>query len=332
MTLGILFGGNSKEHEISIVSAFQLKKKLEDSYDIVMLYLDFDNNLSYSRKCSIRDFKNKKLRNYKKTSFIQQGFKKLKIDLVILAGHGENTEDGTLASVCNFYNIKYVGCDNLSSSVLLNKYFSYLVLKQLDFKVVDSYYYSYYDYVNGKNISEYPVILKPITGGSSLGIIVLKNKEDFDLNISKLFVDSKEYIVQKYYDDIEEYNLAVSSKYTSNLEVITKKDEIFSFENKYNESFKQMHQKIINNRIKEFKDIGRRLYDSMGLKGIIRIDFFIIDNEIYINEVNTIPGALAMYLFDDFVEVINYEINTALTEKKPKYSIGDYLSKNEINK
>ena len=85
MKIGILFGGNSLEHEISIITAYQVKSKIEKRYDVYMLYLDFDNNLYIANKCSIGDFKLGKPKKLKKTSFIGGGVKGIKLDSVIIA-------------------------------------------------------------------------------------------------------------------------------------------------------------------------------------------------------------------------------------------------------
>lgn len=332
LRIGILFGGNSLEHEISIISAFQLKKKLESRYQIVMLYVDFDNNLYYSNKAKLKEFKNKKLKTFKKTKFMYKKILHIDIDLIILSCHGEHSEDGTFSAICDFYNIKYIGANMMSSGIFLDKYYSYLLLKEHNFKVLDTYKYTYNDYINGISITNYPAILKPIKGGSSIGIILVNSNIDFENKINIIFNSNREYIVQEYHSNLLEFNLSISKNYISNLEIINKKDSIFSFKNKYNESFKQLHQRIDNERISEFENIGRRLYDTFNLSGIIRIDFFLIDNEIYVNEVNTIPGALAMYLYDDFDKVIDDEINISLNTNMKKYSLGNYIKNNNINK
>mgnify|MGYP003318676605 CR=1 FL=1 len=131
-----------------------------------------------------------------------------------------------------------------------------------------------------------------------------------------------------------EYNLALSEFDYSNLERINNKSEIFTYENKYTDSFKLLHQEISDNdRIEEFKEVARKIYNMLDLNGIVRIDFFVIDNRIYVNEINTIPGALSMYLFDDFIDVFNRSLNYALRDNYVKYMINYSILKNsKINK
>lgn len=333
MRLGIIFGGNSLEHEISIISAYSIRRKLCDDYDISMLYLDFNNNLFDASRVSLNDFKNDNLRRLKKARFIKGGYNKKKVDCMLLALHGENTEDGTIASICKFYNINYVGSDNFASSISLDKFKSYLYLSSLDIPMVKTTIYSYEDYIEGTRINSFPIIIKPIYGGSSIGIKVCHSISEFDDVIKDVFNVSKTVVIQPYYDNILEYNLAVYENGFSNLERIDKKDEIFSFDNKYNESFKLIHQSINEDyHIDDFKSIARRVYNMLGCSGIIRIDFFLIDNNIYVNEVNILPGGLSMYLFNDFKKVISECINLSLTKSYNVYKRGKFLSNCEINK
>ena len=332
MNLGILFGGNSREHEISIVSAYQIKNKLKYEYNIHMIYIDFDNTVYIADKMSLDDFKYNNYKKMKETRFIRGGVKGVNIDVIILSGHGENSEDGLFAGVMKFYNIIYIGCNMLSGSICIDKYVTYNYLSNNDIKMIDSYIYTYNDYINGIELKEYPVILKPLYGGSSIGIYIIKDKEEKNkLNLA--FKDSDKLLVQKYYDNIIEYNLALDDIGYSKLERIVKKDDIFSFDNKYNESFKQFHQAIGEDILyDEFKIVARRVYELLKCSGIIRIDFFLIDGIIYVNEVNTTPGALSMYLYDDFPNVIRRLINKKLLEKHIIYEKGNFLLSNNINK
>ena len=333
MKIGILFGGNSLEHEISIISAFQLKKKLESEYDLCMIYIDNESNIYDASKTTLDDFKYNKKNKMKKSSFVLGGIKNTELDCMVLCMHGENGEDGIAAALMRFYKIKYVGSDLFASSICMDKYLTYMYLANCGIKMIDSYIYTYNDYLSGDSVLEYPSIVKPLTGGSSIGIYVINNKKEERDVLLKAFKVSKELLVQKYYDNIVEYNLAIDSVGESHLERIVKKDNIFSFNNKYNESFKQMHQAIDDDILyDDFKQIGRNVYTLIKAKGIIRIDFFLIDGVIYVNEINTIPGALAMYLYDDFNSIIRKEIELELLRSDIVYPKGNFLITSNICK
>lgn len=333
MNIGILFGGNSLEHEISIVTAFQLKRRLEKDYNVNMIYIDYDNSLYIANKVRLNDFKNNNLKGLKKTSFKDKGVKGIDLDCIILSVHGENAEDGVAAALCRFYHIPYVGSNILASSIALDKYRCYKYLSNNGIKMIDSILYTYEDYLSGKEIGIYPCIIKPLYGGSSIGITVCKSKIELDNKLIEAFKISNRLIVQRYYENIEEYNLALYENGVSRLEKIDIKNDFFTFEDKYASEFKLMHKAMSDDSLySKFKDIGRSVYNLLEASGIIRIDFFMIENEIYVNEVNIIPGALSMYLFDNFDRVIRECINSSILKKYNIYSKGNFLAKSDINK
>lgn len=325
--IGILFGGASFENEISIITAFQLKKKLIDDYNIHLIYVDLNNKYYNADKMKLNDFKRNNYKKLKKLSI-----NKMKLDIIVGAMHGENGEDGLACSFARINNIKYLGCNLFASSLSLDKYKSYLFLNN-NIKMIDTIYYTYEDYLSNKVIDNFPIIIKPINGGSSLGINVARNKEELDFKLNDSFKYSKNLIIQPYYENVIEYNLALNEKSYSNLEMIDKSDEIFSFENKYSDSFKLMHKNIIEDtKYHEFCSIARDVYNLISASGIIRIDFFLIDNIIYVNEINTTPGALAMYLFNDFNKIFKESLDIVLSKKNQRYKINNLLLKSDINK
>ena len=328
MNIGIIFGGKSFEHEISIITAYQLKKQLEYLHCIYLIYVDINGCIKDASKMSLKDFKNKKFK------FKKLNLSKLKLDVIVGAMHGENGEDGFAYDFARINNLKYLGSKCFGSSICLDKYKVYNYLCNNGIKMIESYVYSYDDYLNGKEISEFPCIIKPLYGGSSIGIEVIRSKDEVINKLSKVFNLTHKILVQKYYEDVVEYNLALTEFDYSNLEKINNKGEIFSFKNKYNDSFKLIHQELNNNELYlDIKRIGRKVYNLLDLNGFVRIDFFLIDNDIYVNEVNTTPGALSMYLFDDFIQVFNKSLNHILSENCVKYELNYSILKNSnINK
>ena len=328
MNIGIIFGGKSFEHEISIITAFQVKNKLESLYKISMIYVDINGCIFDSSKSLLADFKQGKPK-LKKINI-----KRLNLDILIGCMHGENGEDGYACNFAKIYNIKYFGSDTFGSSICLDKYKTYNYLSNNGIKMIETYIYTYEDYLEGKKIDNFPLIIKPLLGGSSVGIEVIKSKEELTDGLIRAFDYSKKLIIQPYIENLIEYNLALTEEDYSILERINNKSDIFSFENKYQDSFKLMHQELTDvDKLEDFKKIARKVYDILDLSGIVRIDFFVIDNEIYVNEINTTPGALAMYLFDDFIEVFNKSLNYKLREEYVKYNLNYSILKNSnINK
>ncbi len=328
MKLGLLFGGRSYEHEISIITAFQLKKRLKDRYEWHMIYISLDGNVYDADQMEINDFKLEKMNKLKKLKL-----KKWHLDAVVGAMHGENGEDGLAYDFCRLNHLTYLGCEGLAASLSMDKYRSFLYLNSCGIPMLDTMYYTYEDYLNHKDVEWMPCILKPIYGGSSIGIVVAETKEELEQAFREVFTYSKEIIIQPFMKEIEEYNLALNENEYSNLERINKKDSIFSFDNKYTDSFKMMHQSMLDNELYEqFCDTARRVYQLIGASGIIRIDFFLVEGIVYVNEINTTPGALSMYLFPEFEKVFSESLALSLMKKEKVYPNRHFLLKNNINK
>ncbi len=327
MNLGILFGGNSLEHDISIISAFQLKNKLSKVFNVVMIYCDFEANIYNVSKNKLDDFKKDK-NKFKKTRFVNGGIKNKKIDLMVLIGHGENSEDGVFAGLMRFYNICFLGSDIFASSLSIDKWNSYLFLRE-EIPFINKISYNKNDYINKKEIPFMPAIIKPRFGGSSIGIEICNTKEELDKLLIKELNDYNELIIEPFMNNIEEYTQAVSHNYISKIEVIKKK-EYYSFESKYtNDNKFILKDYIVDSKLNE---LSKKIYKLINASGIIRIDYFKINDRYFVNEINTLPGALASYLFDNFDDVILDEMKYSFNNKVIKYNSLKFLKNSNIQK
>ena len=327
MNVGILFGGNSLEHEISIISAFQVKNKIKDKYRVIMVYSDFNSNIYDASRCKLNDFKKNKIKGLRKTIFKRNGIKNKKIDVMLLLGHGENSEDGVFQGLMRYYDIPYVGSDLFASSLAIDKWMSYLFLKN-DIAMLDKIIYNEIDFLNNKKI-EYPLmIIKPRFGGSSIGIRICKNNEAYPI-LGNLIYEYKDVIIEPFINDVLEYTQAISNNYVSKIEVI-KKNKFYDFNEKYSSDNKMLAKEFIIDN--ELDDISRRIYKLINASGIIRIDYFKINNKYYLNEINTLPGAMGSYLFDNFDIVLEDEIKIALNNRINKYDYTGFLMKSNIEK
>ena len=161
-----------------------------------------------------------------------------------------------------------------------------------------------------ENLS-YPVIVKPSRLGSSIGIFVCNNDDELINGITEALIYDNKVLIENYVQNIKEVNCAIlgdEKSYTiSELEEPLKTDEILSFKNKYlnknsnKNSMESISRKmppdIPKNLYEEIKKISEKVFLDLKLKGVVRFDFIVSDNEVYLNELNTIPGSLAFYLF-----------------------------------
>ena len=157
----------------------------------------------------------------------------------------------------------------------------------------------------------FPCIVKPAKLGSSIGISKCENKEELINALNLAFVFDLEVLIEPFLENFKEYNIALLKQNNeivfSQIEQPLKKDEILSFQDKYlkNSKVKGMESldrlipaNIELNEKKLIQKYAQKIYNALNFNGVIRIDFIWFNNKIYLNEINSIPGSLANYLFD----------------------------------
>lgn len=344
--VGVFFGGKSVEHEVSIITAIQAIENMDkEKYDIIPIYIAKDNKMYCGNLVgSIKEYKNvdNLIKNSTQVTLIQKDDKVglLKcdkkfyengiydyIDIAFPIVHGTNVEDGTLQGYLKMFNIPYVGCDVISSAVGMDKYICKCLLKENEIPVLDCKCFTLKDYNDSieniikqveENI-EYPVIVKPVNLGSSVGIEIAKSREELEEAIENAFTYSKKILIEKAIKKLKEVNCSVVGDYeeaiASECEEPVKTDEILSFTDKYisggkgvgtKENEKSMNAGVLKlpadittNQREFIRNLAVKTFKILGCSGVIRIDFMIDeeDGNIYVNEVNTIPGSLSFHLW-----------------------------------
>ena len=317
MRIGILFGGRSFEHDISIISANIIYHALKEKYEVCLMYIDRNGNLCNPKKIDILEIASGK--KYKSFSFCKCGIrtpKYRKIDTIISTMHGLNGEDGLASVIANLYDIPYVGSNHISSGLLLDKHFTYALLRDLDIKTIDTK-----SYINNIVFDEpkFPLIIKPARLGSSIGISkVLDNNQMIESLTDALRFDNK-IVVQPFIENFKEYNQAAylykGEVVVSNVEEVFKSEDILSFDDKYISSkVKKNHAFIMDDElISKISTITKKIYTNFELSGIVRVDYMVVGDEVIVNEINTTPGSLAYYLFnEEILSLLEKQIHTAL--------------------
>ena len=345
--VGVFFGGNSVEHEVSIITALQAVENIDkNKYDVIPVYIAKDNKMYCGNFIGdIKQYKNIKdllhvssqvtLAQRKDKVILLKCNKKFYessvydyIDIAFPIVHGTNVEDGTLQGYLKMFNLPYVGSDVISSAVGMDKYVCKCLLKENNIPVLDCKCFSLKDFNDSlenivtdiENGIPYPVIVKPVNLGSSVGIKIAKNKEELEDAISDAFSYSKKILVERAIKNLREINCSVVGDYesadASECEEPVKTDEILSFSDKYLSGGKKMGNKLSGNTSmnsgvlklpaeinsdtrKTIQELALKTFKVLGCSGVIRIDFMIDQdsNSIYVNEVNTIPGSLSFHLW-----------------------------------
>lgn len=316
MKLAILFGGSSFEHEISIVSAITMKKVFKKS-ELIFIFVNAERAfyLIAPEKMKSKLFSSGEYKKSKKLSLKQGGFavdgmfgsKTIEVDALLNLIHGRDGEDGKTASLMEFFDVPYISPRLEASALSYNKLYTKFMAENLGILTVDYQYLSKKD--TRKVKMAYPVIIKPVRLGSSIGVSVVKSEAELDYALDVAFEFDTEVIIEPFIEGVKEYNQA--GCFTNDWELsITEepyKEEFLDFEKKYMDFSrdKQVLAAEIDASLEsEIKETFKKIYDPLFKGAIIRCDFFVIDGKVYLNEINPIPGSMANYLFNDFEAMV----------------------------
>lgn len=323
----IFYGGESVEHDISIITALQVMQNLSPLYNFIPVYIGRNGvwqTADNMQDVSIYSNFKKKAKKIKYLTIISgkpyvavkrhKSYSKfIPVDFALLCNHGRFGEDGALQGILESSHIPYSSCDVKSSAVTMDKIFmkdifiarnipslSYIPIDMDDFKEDREKIVNLVE-----NKLKFPVILKPANLGSSIGIKVCYDKKDFVIGMNYCAKFDRRILVEKFLDNIVEINCACvymnNSLKVSDIQVVSKEDEIYSFKDKYLSKNDKNALKIDKKTAILVKRLTQKLYKIFNCFGVVRVDF-IYDNEskrLYVNEINSIPGSLAFYLFKD---------------------------------
>jgi len=312
MTFAILFGGSSYEHEISIVSAITLRKILKKN-PVLFIFLDAQREfwIVEPEKMKSKTFSSGEYKKGKKLTLGKEGFsvggllksKPVSFDVLINLIHGRDGEDGKIAAMMDFYGIPYIG-PRLEASVLsYSKINTKLLAESLGIATLE---YRVLRKGGERKIDlAYPVIVKPVHLGSSIGVSIVRSAEELDYALDVAFEFDEQVLVEPFVEGIREYNLAGCHTSVWELSLVEEpqKEEFLDFDKKYRDFSRdsRVQEAVIDAPLREkLEEAFRRIYDPLFSGSVIRCDFFVIDDRIHLNEINPIPGSMAHYLFEDF--------------------------------
>lgn len=303
----IIYGGKSLEYEISLKTYKSMLETLKNNKKYNIYSLEIGNMIFNNQP--VFNFGNSKIND-------------ISIDLALLATHGGTTEDGNLQGFLNILNIKHTGPDIIGSVLCMNKHLTKIFCMNCNIPIIEYFYIHRNTFDNVKTIAQIikqlncnKFIVKINNGGSSIGIEIATISDLLE-KINKIFELGNEIIVEKYIPNIKEFSVGIIGNFPNIIvsdigEYLNKTNFIFSYEEKYISS-DNINLNInlsleIQNKLKNYSII---LYENLCLKSYSRIDFFIdSENQIYFNEVNTLPGLTKDSLFSKFwrTHKLNYE-------------------------
>ncbi len=317
----IVFGGNSSEHYVSCKSAKSIIENIDKKlfkYEIAGIDFDntwykFNDDLKYLENGNWKESNILKIDNI--VSFLKE------FDVIFPITHGTSGEDGKLQGLLELFNIPFVGCKTLASSIGMDKEISKIIFDNLSIKQVP--YIVINDDYKINDIMEkidFPLIVKPANGGSSIGISKANNKKELIKAIKEAKRYDSKVIIEKFIKARELEVAVLENKgniLCSNPGEIKSANEFYDYDAKYvnEKSTTIIPDDIPQDIIDEIKDNANKIFKGLNCNGYARVDFFYDEekSEIYINEINTIPGFTSISMYPKLIESIGINYTDLLT-------------------
>jgi len=314
--IAIVWGGYSSEIVVSAKSMEGIYSFMDkEKYNIYKVRID--------RSDWIVDIDEKTYKVDKNDfSFISEDNQKIKFDFAYITIHGTPGEDGRLQGYLDMLNIPYSSCGMMASALTFNKFICNKYLKNFGLKVADSYHLYAGDNYDTKEIASklgLPVFVKPNTGGSSFATTKVKSEEQLKEAIETAFAEADEVIIESFLQGREVtcgcYKIGNKHTVLPITEVVTT-NEFFDYRAKYEGEVQEITPaEISDNLTKIIGDLTVKIYNLVGAKGVIRVDFIISpDNEPYLLEVNTTPGMTVTSFIPQQIAAARLSIKDVLTE------------------
>jgi len=352
LKIGVIFGGKSLEHELSIITALQAMDNIDtDKYEVIPIYVTKDL-VWYSSGClryvdSFNNFNlieryatkvnliNKKGRYVLQTAgFIKRELTEL--HLVIPMVHGRGTEDGTIQGYLQMIGIPYVSNNIYSSIICQDKVFTKQLLEYNEIPNIKSVWFFDNEYTKNKeelfkkiDKLSYPLIIKPATLGSSIGIKIVKRKEELDTLINEVLKYDRKIIIEEKINDVLEYNISIlktnDKLYISAIEEISTNLEFRDYNDKCNldnylngNITRTLPAKISEKLNDEIINLAKKTINLFNNTGLSTIDFLYDKDKkkLYLNEINSIPLCFSHHLWEEanisYKELLTIMINDTI--------------------
>lgn len=330
--VAVIFGGISNENEISVITGTMACNVLKKGGKSVLpVYLTRGGKmLAGEELADISRFKGEGYQSAAEAAVVNGGVclfgkrgkikRRVQVKCVLNCCHGGSGEGGGVAGLCAVNNLPLASAGLFESAACLDKYFTKILLKGLG---VNALPYVYLRDMQGATAAEelgYPVIVKPCTLGSSIGIVRANNGQELHAALSAAFAYDSGVLVEKYVENRREINCAAyydkGDVVTSDCEEVFGTGALLSFDDKYAGGGKRTFPADLPPSVaREIKRTTATVYAALNMRGIVRFDYLLSGKQVYLSEVNTVPGSLSYYLlsagFADFYKVLCAVIDQA---------------------
>ena len=325
LTVLVLFGGNSSEHDVSTVSAASVINNIpRDKYDVIMLGITKDGRWFRYNGDTEALPNDKWLEDESKINpayivpdssvggiieIINGKTVTTKVDVVFPVLHGKNGEDGTVQGLLQLAELPFVGCDMISSADCMDKAVTNALADRAGIAQAKWVSFTEYEYRSnpqkilddaGKALG-YPIFVKPANAGSSVGISKAANINELADGIETAFANDNKVVLEEtvFGREVECAVLGNDEPIVATPGEIAPCNDFYDFDAKYvaGTSGLFIPARISEEQLKAVKAQAIKAYKALGCEGFSRVDFFVNDEQILLNEINTIPGftSISMY-------------------------------------
>jgi|LSQX01.2.fsa_nt_gb D-alanine-D-alanine ligase len=336
MNIAVVFGGKSSEHDVSLVSATSIIKNInKEKFNVIMIGITKQGEwFRYSG--DIKDIQNDKWIGHdcEKCQFdmtygsqdlllFGEEIKRIHVDCVFPVLHGKNGEDGTIQGFLTLCGIPFVGCDMLSSAMSMDKQITnvmadYAGIKQA--KWTSCLDIDFDDEFIDMTIAKlgFPIFVKPANAGSSVGVSKAKNREGLINAANLAFTHDRKVVFEEAIVglEVECAVLGNEAPIASRVGSVIACGEFYDYDSKYiNESKIEIPANIDKKVEARIQIAAIEIYKIMGCSGLSRIDFFLTEkNEIYFNELNTIPGFTSISMYPSLFGISGISYSDLITK------------------
>jgi D-alanine-D-alanine ligase len=309
-TIAIAAGGDSSEYDISVKSAREVEKTLSSKYQVYIIMIRGTNWYWEDQRG--------RYYNIDKNDFsLKKDDEKIRFDAVFIAIHGTPGENGLLQGYLDMMQIPYSSCSAFCSALTFNKQACKLFLKDYSIPMAGNIIIRKGDMTDMslilKNIG-LPCFVKPNDSGSSFGVSKVRVKEELPAAIESAYKESNEVMIEAFMEGREVACGVVKVKSKAVVLPVTEiisKNEFFDFEAKYTpgKSDEITPAEMPVNITNKIQDLSSKVYDLLGCKGIVRVDFIVVRDKPYFLEINTVPGMTAESIIPKQAQAAGIEIS-----------------------
>lgn len=272
LNIVIIMGGISTEREISLKTGNEIFKNIDKkTYNVEKLLINEKKDIF-------------KLIDLKKDN---------KVDFVYNALHGAFGEDGTVQSIMDTLEIEYSGTDMISSAICMDKNISKIICKEYGVNIIPGNVITRNNIITFEEAKKYgnKLVLKPFDGGSSIGLYIVDNEKDYDEAIQNIFKISEKIILEKYIKGVEISVPVIDGFVYPTVKITPLKSDTFDYESKYTDGGALEEVFFFDDRLQnKINEMALKSYEAVGCKAFARIDFLVDEEEVYMLEINTLPG------------------------------------------